>query len=240
MRRHHGQGDVPQLLKPVFDAVQAPRLVILAIYGVETGPQGEEGGAQADPQLYDDDHHHHILGIPGPLDGIAYQPHFQQDAVEIPVNVPVKDDEPDGKHRIGQGGRVKHHRQDGAPGVPELVDHPREEQTQQIAQRPHDDGQQEGVLHGGQKDRIVEKQLDVVLKAQKTRGLKDVIGREAQPHGHDHRPYREGEKHQQEGEHQQVSLVILFQIGEMRFRHRLPSPFLSPARTSCAWTALRR
>ena len=191
LRLHGRQGDVPQLLPAVLDAVQDTGLIEGLVHSLKARDEAEEAGAQAQPQLHHDQHGQDVfLGL-HPDDGFVDDVHLQQDAVQEAVAVAGEDDLPDHISIAADTGGIEDQGQEGPELAGELIDDPGEEQAHQIADGAGDHGEEQGVLQRHHEQVIVDEQPDIVGPAGELRPLQHIEIRDAQDHGGQHLQDRE-------------------------------------------------
>ena len=116
---------------------------------------------------------------------------LHQQAVDEAVGVAAENELPDKKHARRQGGRVEHTGQNRPHLGRHLVDQPGDEKAEHIAERTRDDGKGQGVFQGDVKHVVVRKQADIVFKADKGRGFKNVVIGEAERYRCENREYNQ-------------------------------------------------
>ena len=206
---HGRQGDVPQLLPAVLDAFHRACLVHRAVNGLQACDEGQEGHAQAHPQLHhDQDGHDECLGGEV-VDGLLQDAQLHQPGVGVAVGVRGEDQLPHQVHVAGDGGRVEHQRHDGAGDARQLVDQPGKDEAHDVGQRTGQNGEHQGVLDGGEEHIVLNDEGDVVAQAGEVRCAGHVEGCEAEVDGGRNRQHREQDEHDGEGGHHEVLVAIL-------------------------------
>ena len=209
LRLHRREGDIPQLLPAILDAVNGGGFVHALVHRLQACNEGQEACAQAEPQLNDNQHRHDVLLCLHPQNRLVDDIEVQQDTVQIAVAVAGQNQVPDHVGVAADGRRVENQRQERAHPAVELVDNPREQQAQHIADRAGNDSENQRVFERNDEDFVIQQELDVVLPADELRLLQHVPVREGNADSHQHRQHGEEEEQDEVRRHQQVGRAVL-------------------------------
>ena len=182
---HGRQRDIVQLLPPVPDSVDGAGLVILLGNSLEACDKGQECGSDTGPQGNADNQAHHVFLILEPQDGLLGNTVTDQHGVYVPLGIIVEQVLEDQVHVPGNGRGIEYHGQNRPQNPRQLIEHPGQQEAEDITHRPYDQGDDKGISDGFfRKHPVAEKQPEIIAQAHKLRRLQNIKGRKAQSYGH--------------------------------------------------------
>ena len=208
---HGRDGNVDQFLPPVLDALDGAGFILGTVDILEACTERQESGTQTDPQLYHDDYPQNVLGVGEPLDSVGVDAQVDEHRIGYAVGITTEDQLPHGVH-ICHGGRIEDQGENGfQPGM-QLVDEPRQQKAQHIADGAGEQCEHQGDTDGFYEDRIRNEQIVEVGQSHPLGELYHVKVGHAHGQGHDDRNDGEYQEEQHKGKQHQIAFLVLLDL----------------------------